>query len=84
MNLYTAPAAFSVVIYVIILVVIAFKFNEYVVINLNDLERSRSNLANINEDLPKDLEVPDPDYFAIALTLLLFFLNCFVFSFFER
>lgn len=82
--MYTAPAAFSAIIYAIILAIIAFKFNEYVVISLEDLERSRSQLANVNEDLPQKFDVPDPDYFAIALTLLLFFLNCFVFSFFER
>jgi hypothetical protein len=114
LNMYTSPALLSIIIYAVIVVIIFYKFNEYVVleqdsqninkvygddsINVNDadygkikynliLKKYTSNfnfLTIIESSLVESIRnLPPPDYLAIGLTLLLFFINCFIFSFFE-
>ncbi len=62
------------------------KFHEYVILDYKKLIKKQSmdaeNFVDFDEEQSLKL-LPNPDYIAIGLTLILFFLNCFVFSFFE-
>jgi hypothetical protein len=84
LNLYTSPALFSFIIYVGIIIVVVYKFNEYVVMDVNVISQSYGSGSKDQQDLPKTIaDLPPPDYVAIALSLLLFFFNASIFSFLE-
>ncbi|CAF0817949.1 unnamed protein product [Brachionus calyciflorus] len=83
LNMYTSPAILSVLIYLVLILLIVFKFNEYVVLD-NSIIQKTSLSINTEESFAESLRnLPPPDHTAIVLALILFFINCFIFSFFE-
>jgi MFS transporter, ceroid-lipofuscinosis neuronal protein 7 len=84
-NMYTAPALISVLIYLGLAILYLVYFNEYVVLdNATQIDAKLVENNNINDSSIESLKnLPPPDYWAIGLTLLLFFINCFLFSFYE-
>ncbi|RNA24089.1 Major facilitator superfamily domain-containing 8 [Brachionus plicatilis] len=82
LNFYTSPAVLSIIIYLILIGIVLLKFNEYVVIDNKNVDKLLS--VNSAEDLSESYKhMPPADHTAITLALILFFINCFIFSFFE-
>jgi hypothetical protein len=85
LNMYTSPALFSFIIYLFLFWVIVYKFHEYVVLDVNVINQNKPQNSNPEDyAVPSSIaNLPPPDYVAIALSLFLFFFNCFIFSFLE-